>query len=213
MSILTEHSQVTAVNALEMAEVLRQAGFAPEIAEAGDGKPMITFEVWELKSILHFYGDQGGSAPSVQFRAIFGGQFDPFKVNDWNRRRRFVKAYLDDEGNLFFDMDVDLDGGVSKDHCPASPALGPHAGDGLWIHGELRRHEPVVVERRLSDGRVGLASGALAACPSPHPHLASEMRPRATRRRKFGGSCEKKRSRAHNKVGRHDARVTRQEIL
>ena len=36
-------------------------------------------------------------------------------INGWNRRKRFVKAYLDEEGDPGISMDLNLDfGGISQ---------------------------------------------------------------------------------------------------
>ena len=35
-------------------------------------------------------------------------------VNEWNRKKRFTKAYLDDDGDPTLEMDLDLEGGVTE---------------------------------------------------------------------------------------------------
>lgn len=64
-----------------------------------------------------FYEYRDGSV-SLMFSASWRseGKISLQQVNDWNKRCRFAKAYLDDDMDVGFDMDVELDGGVGKEN-------------------------------------------------------------------------------------------------
>jgi hypothetical protein len=36
-------------------------------------------------------------------------------VNEWNRTKRYSRSYLDEEGDPFLELDLDLAGGVLKE--------------------------------------------------------------------------------------------------
>lgn len=50
---------------------------------------------------------------NLQFWVGFTAQPQPGVINEWNKRRRFSRAYLDDEGNAVLESDMDLEGGVT----------------------------------------------------------------------------------------------------
>lgn len=39
----------------------------------------------------------------------------PDRINEWNRTKRFSRAYLDREGDPIIESDIDLEGGVTRD--------------------------------------------------------------------------------------------------
>ena len=98
----------------EMAQIVREEGYAPELDQDPQGDPMIRFRVEGYHCLLFFYGVEDGRAMSLQFRAAFREQVPMEKVNEWNRRKRFLKVYLDEDGDVNMDMDVDLEGGVTR---------------------------------------------------------------------------------------------------
>jgi hypothetical protein len=104
----------TTISGEEMAEIVREEGYAPELDEDSHGDPMIRFRVEGYNCLLFFYGVEDGRAMSLQFRAAFREQVPMEKVNEWNRRKRFLKVYLDEDGDVNMDMDVDLEGGVTR---------------------------------------------------------------------------------------------------
>lgn len=104
----------TTISGEEMAQIVREEGYAPELGADSRGDPLIRFRVEGYNCLLVFYGVQDGRAMSLQFRAAFREQVDIGKVNEWNRRKRFLKAYLDEDGDINMDMDVDLEGGVTR---------------------------------------------------------------------------------------------------
>lgn len=80
------------------------------------GDPLITGRMDGLRYSVIFYGcTDGADCTSIQFRAQWSLE-DPItleQINAWNRDYRFGKAYLDDDGALTLEWDVNLDGGIT----------------------------------------------------------------------------------------------------
>lgn len=105
---------ITSISGEEMARIVREEGYAPELGFDSQGDPLIRFRIEGYNCLLFFYGVEDGRAMSLQFRAAFREQVDIEKINEWNRRKRFLKVYLDEDGDINMDMDVDLEGGVTR---------------------------------------------------------------------------------------------------
>ena len=88
-----------------------------KIGRTKKGKPKITGRLSGYKYGVYFYGcnSQNRGCKNIQFAAYFTGTsgLSEDKINDWNRRFRFGKAYLDKDGDPFITMTVNLYGGVS----------------------------------------------------------------------------------------------------
>ena len=67
-----------------------------------------------MKCQILFYGCEAGRASSLQFAAAFADKVPLTKVNEWNHRKRFGKAFLDSDNDMCFQMDMDMDGGVTQ---------------------------------------------------------------------------------------------------
>ena len=102
-----------------MIEIMRDEGFRARRDVDGYGAPMITSSAAGRDFNVYFYGcdDAGGNCVSMQFKAGFDMEKGTTTavVNDWNARKRYASAYLDDEDDPFIDYDVMLGGGVSLD--------------------------------------------------------------------------------------------------
>lgn len=106
----------TNISGEEMAEIVREEGYTPELGCDSRGDPMIRFRVEGYNCLVFFYGVEDGRALSLQFRAAFREKVPIEKVNEWNRRKRFLKVYLDEDLDINMDMDVDLEGGVTREY-------------------------------------------------------------------------------------------------
>jgi hypothetical protein len=80
------------------------------------GDPMITGRMGGQAYTVFFYGCEGGrDCSSIQFTTFFAGtRPDADVVSDWNNENRFGTLYLDADGDLAIDMDVNLFGGVTR---------------------------------------------------------------------------------------------------
>jgi len=55
------------------------------------------------------------SGSQIMFHAAFSdGNATMKKVNNWNKNMQFSRSYLDDEGDPILELDLDLEGGITK---------------------------------------------------------------------------------------------------
>ncbi|MBI3156906.1 MAG: YbjN domain-containing protein [Burkholderiales bacterium] len=101
----------------QIVEIFKTDGFAAEIAALSSGRPFVRFKVDGYNSSIYFYSETEGKPGfyrSIQFSTGFRDKLSLDKANQWNRERRFIKVYADTDGELAFDLDIALDGGVTK---------------------------------------------------------------------------------------------------
>ncbi len=63
--------------------------------------------------VLILVGSDAGRSLMARF-AVTGTGATLQTVNDWNRTKRYSRAYLDDEGDPILESDLDLEGGVDR---------------------------------------------------------------------------------------------------
>ena len=101
-----------------LVEALQDGGYAARLGTDKVGDPMITSGVGGTSFQIFFYNcTDNTECATVQFHSGYDMR-DPVsleRINEWNSKERFGRAYLDDEGDPILEMDVDLDdGGVSE---------------------------------------------------------------------------------------------------
>lgn len=98
----------TALFALAKAE-----GYRPEMINKRGETPSFRFTIDDKKSILLFMDcdDAERNCKTVQFYAGYSVDtvFDTDRINEWNRDKRFGRAYVDNSGDPVIEMDLDLD--------------------------------------------------------------------------------------------------------
>lgn len=113
------HAQlVQAQDPDSVVEALQEAGYAAKLATDKVGDPMITSGVSGTTFQIFFYNCTDHTAcATVQFHSGYDLQ-NPVsleRLNEWNRAKRFGRAFLDKENDPALEMDVDLDdGGMSR---------------------------------------------------------------------------------------------------
>jgi Putative bacterial sensory transduction regulator len=105
---------VTADNPEKILEIARGFGSA-EMETDSDGSPRIRARMDGTLYTVFFYGcEDGKDCTTIQFWMFTDAPPNALVVvNDWNRDRRFGKAYIDKDGDVVIEMDVNLLGGVS----------------------------------------------------------------------------------------------------
>ncbi|MCH8168505.1 MAG: YbjN domain-containing protein [Proteobacteria bacterium] len=106
------------IDATDPAQILALVQGYGEAALTTDnlGDPLIEGRIGEKDYELFFYGcTEGRGCKSLMFRAIWEAEelTDEMMAN-WNREKRFGKAYLDQDANANVEMSVNLHGGVSQ---------------------------------------------------------------------------------------------------
>ena len=108
---------VDATNPDTLVQLVR--GFGSATLEKDDyGDPLITGRINGSKYGVYFYGcEDGRDCNDVQFSAAWAGyDVSMNRINEWNKTKRYGKAYLDDDGDPNIELIVNLKYGVSRDN-------------------------------------------------------------------------------------------------
>lgn len=110
---------VSAASPDTIAAVLTARGLPSDLKQQPDGNPYIrsAFDDMPFLIALMNCDAQKAQCKTVQFYFGFNDRkgFALEKLNEWNRTKRFARAYLDTENDPVLVMDVDTDmGGVPK---------------------------------------------------------------------------------------------------
>lgn len=102
----------------EIRTLMQDMGYTATLDHSDPDDIMIEGEVSETSFFVLFYGCAEGTAcTSLQFVAGYDLEdgLDPTRANDWNRTMRFAMVYLDDEGDPYLSMDVNVaEAGVTQ---------------------------------------------------------------------------------------------------
>ncbi len=114
MAMLAGTSGALAIDATDPAKILsamQEYGFAATLEQDSEGDPLISSRISKTKFRVFFFGcDNNTDCSSIHFRAGYNldKPISALVVNEWNRQKRFGKAYIDDEGDPFLEMDVNM---------------------------------------------------------------------------------------------------------
>jgi hypothetical protein len=114
---------ILGVNPEEMQKILQDIGYRAEILKNDEGKRRIRTRIGSWNVTLNFYScdDNETSCKSVGLRTFFtndtkkGAAF----ANDWNRTKRFSKAYIDNDNDVNIEFDMLFRNGVTKENIRA----------------------------------------------------------------------------------------------
>lgn len=96
------------ITAVEMKEILEEEGY--RVTEVKENR-LLRFKI-EGTGVGIFVAENGRS---IQFHVAWAGTGATMdKVNRWNRERKYSKAYLDDEDDPHLELDLELDGGITR---------------------------------------------------------------------------------------------------
>jgi len=95
------------ITAPEFKRILTAEGFTGDADKDGD---VVT--KMEGQSVLVLIGTNDNTV--IQFRFSIRTAATLRQMNDWNREKKFAKAYLDEDGDPTLEMDLDLEGGVTE---------------------------------------------------------------------------------------------------
>ena len=87
-------------------------GLVATLESDSSGDPKIESRVSDTKFSVYFYGCQDKKdCTSIQFSAGYdlGEGISAERVNEWNLKKRYAKAHIDDEGDPYLEMDLNLD--------------------------------------------------------------------------------------------------------
>lgn len=95
---------------------LQAAGYKAELAADSGGDPMIRSNASGAKFTIFFFGcEKNVNCTEIQFYAGWTDKVSFEQINSWNRKHRFGRAYVDDEGEVNIEYDINLEGGSIPD--------------------------------------------------------------------------------------------------
>lgn len=97
---------------------LQEAGYAAKLGKDKLGDPMITSGASGTPFQIYFYNcTNNQNCATIQFNSGYDikDRVSLERINEWNQKQRFGRAYLDKENDPILQMDLDLDdGGISR---------------------------------------------------------------------------------------------------
>ena len=89
----------------ELLEILKNEGYAASVDE--DGK--LIWKIEGYRAVLHV----GENGTNILFRVSIQNSDATLKiVNKWNMDMSYSRSYLDDDGDVNLELDIDMDGGI-----------------------------------------------------------------------------------------------------
>lgn len=115
MSKAVVYTELTPEQAMALVQpVVDQA----EIERPGEGvHDRVWFQVEGLNSVLYLRNEGQGAASTYWIAASFDFELDvPLSMaNDWNNSHLFSRAYVDEQGDIVLESDLDLSQGVTQE--------------------------------------------------------------------------------------------------
>jgi len=118
----TQQEVILGVNAEQMATIVQDMGYRAEVLTSNDGKKRIRTRIGGWNVTVSFYSCEGQeNCKSIGLRTFFKNDANkgPSFTNDWNRDKRFAKAYIDSDNDLNIEYDILLRNGVTKGNLRA----------------------------------------------------------------------------------------------
>lgn len=143
----------------QMANLLRNRGHRAEVVTENNRTRLRT-QIGNRRVTVFFYACNDVGCQSIQYRALFerNERFTLAFVNAWNYEKRFAKTYLDSDGDLVLEWDVDFDGGVSV----------PFISESVQTFQTM-----LTAFDRFTPRDQGAGSGGAQRAPAPSPDMGS----------------------------------------
>ncbi len=100
---------ITQISADDLLSLLREMGYSPQPVE--DRENAWTIELKDRR-VLVMLASTGQNIALWSY--VTGDNVTLDKINEWNRTKRFSRAYLDSDGDPNVEWDIDLEGGGSR---------------------------------------------------------------------------------------------------
>jgi len=107
---------IDSVTGDDVVRLLEAAGYRATLGVDGVGEPLVSSHAADADFFVSFYGCDAGRCGSIQFRSGFALEDDvPLEVaNEWNQQMRYAEAWIDEEGDPWLEMDIDLSEGATE---------------------------------------------------------------------------------------------------
>ena len=100
----------TGLTFAEVVDWLKEKGQEATISTDGAGNKMISTVVGGVKSGVYLFDCKGERCGSIQFAIGWSdkGAITSTRLNEWNRAKRWGRAYFDTGKGIWVEMDVDM---------------------------------------------------------------------------------------------------------
>lgn len=106
-------AQLVSASPETLAQIVRGQGLPAEVKSVAGENPYIESKYSDLKFLILFMNcdDDQRNCKTIQFYMGYSDAKETTldKLNEWNKTKRFARAYRDNEGDPVLEMDVDLD--------------------------------------------------------------------------------------------------------
>ncbi len=107
----------------EIVNLARGYGAASSDTTA-DGQPMIVGKVSGVEYRVFFHDCTDTGCPTIRFYSLFAGNKPTLEmINEWNRDKRWGKAYVDADLDAVLEWDVNLAYGVARENLDDSISI------------------------------------------------------------------------------------------
>jgi len=114
---------VSAQDPAELVSIIQELGFQAKLEKDNVGDPVIRSSSDGVEFAIYFYDCKGNKRCkslhfSVGYDLVDGSSLEA--VQQWNADKRFASAYLDDEHDPFLQMDINTEGGITRQNFEKS---------------------------------------------------------------------------------------------
>lgn len=113
----TQGAEAPGVAVADVVAAMQEYGVRAKLGKDDLGDPQIDSALAGANFQVRFYDCEKARCGSLQF--LSGFDLDEAmsleEANDWNRTMRYGSVYLDDEGDPYLQMDIDVTRGISKE--------------------------------------------------------------------------------------------------
>ncbi|MDY6961645.1 MAG: YbjN domain-containing protein [Pseudomonadota bacterium] len=96
------------------------------LAAQPNGDPLINGTMDGIRYQIYFRNcTAGADCEDINLYAGFSSQPSLETINNWNRDKRFSRAYLDETGDAVIEMDLDMVAGVTPEYLDSQMKLWP----------------------------------------------------------------------------------------
>lgn len=92
----------------EIFTILKEEGYSPSLVKPS----VVAMKIEGMKTAIIVADDNESIQSYTGFKSKNATLHE---VNEWNKKKRFSRAYLDNDGDLIIELDLDLSGGISKE--------------------------------------------------------------------------------------------------
>ena len=112
----TAHAQSARITGSQLRDAVMNEGYRAKLDTDDYGDPIIFTSMGGWKTAILTYGCNSEGCNSIQFRVTFVADDASIeKANEWNNTKRYLRCYVNDEGDMVGEMDVVLVDGAEAD--------------------------------------------------------------------------------------------------